>query len=114
MAPPADVLVIDIVNADHGEALLMAQARATWPNCRVIALPRDRSYRSSMVFAMGLWSPDRLMMQPACIPILVQWVEQLSAQARVDRMIRDRAADTHHVGVQTELTARGFDLRSGV
>ena len=87
---PVDVLAIDIVNADHGEAMLMAQARSVWPDCRVIALPRDRSYRSSAIFGMGLWAPDRLLMQPVSIDVLVQSVQQLDAQSRVDRLIRDR------------------------
>ena len=87
---PVDVLVIDIANADHGEAMLMAQARAVWPDCRVIAMPRDRSYRSSAIFGMGLWSPDRLLMQPVDAEVLVRTVEQLRMQSRVDRIMRER------------------------
>ena len=87
---PVDVLVIDIANADHGEAMLMVQARAVWRDCRVIAIARDRSYRSSALYSMGLWSPDRLLMTPVNIDLLLESVEQLRAQARVDRMIRER------------------------
>ncbi len=87
---PVDVLAIDIANADHGEAMLMAQARSVWRDCRVIAMPRDRSYRSSAIFSMGLWAPDRLLMQPVPADVLVQSVDQLQCQARVDRLIRDR------------------------
>lgn len=104
---PADVLLIDIANADHGEAMLMVQARTVWPDCRVIALPRDRSYRSSAIFRMGLWAPDRLLMQPVDAEVLVRTVEQLRMQARVDRIVRDRReAHARRVGADPRVVLR--------
>lgn len=84
---PADIMIVDIRNADHGEAMLMAQARSVWPACRVIALPRDRSYRESAIFRMGLWAPDRLLMQPVTMATLRLTIDQLCVQAAAQRLI---------------------------
>ena len=91
--PPPDVLVVEIVNADQGEAMLMFQARSVWNECRVMAVPQDQSYRSSAVYAMGLWHPDRVLMQPLSNDLLIGCVRQLQLQPGVERRaVINRAA----------------------
>ena len=85
---PVDILIFDIINADHGAAMLMVQSRTVWRDSRVIALPRDRSYRTSAIFQMGLWAPDRLMLQPVQAESLNSSVQQLCIQASAERRIR--------------------------
>lgn len=91
---PADILVVEIINADQGAAMLMVQSRTVWRDCRVIALPRDHSYRSSAIFKMGLWAPDRLLMQPVEPESLTRSVQQLCIQARAERRIRQLREDS--------------------
>ena len=82
-----DVLIVEITNADHGEAMLMIQARTVWPGCRVVAVPRNRSYRSSALFGMGLWKPDRLLMHPVADDLLLESVQQLWIQTQAEQRI---------------------------
>lgn len=82
---PADILVVEIAHADHGEAMLMAQVRSVWPDCRVIAVSRDRSYQSSAIFDMGLWRPDLLLIQPVQGAQMVESVRRLRVQAQFEQ-----------------------------
>lgn len=91
---PADVLIVEITKADHGEAMLMVQARSVWPECRVVAVPQDRSYRCSAVQRMGLWTPDLTLMQPLAGTQLAASVRQILAGAGSDC----RAPARHIVG----------------
>lgn len=84
---PADVMVVDVVNADSGEAMLMAQARSVWPDCRVIAVSPDRSYQSSAIFGMGLWTPDLLLLLPVAGAQLLDGVRQVRSQAAADERL---------------------------
>jgi hypothetical protein len=88
--PPPDVLIVEVTNADQGEAMLMVQAPTVWPRVRVIALPRDKSYRSSALYRMGLWAPHRMLMQPVDDALLVQCVGQLWNQSRAQGIVRRR------------------------
>ena len=64
---PADVLIIDIVHADHGEAMLIPQVRAHWPGCRIVVTVSDYSFLQSEFYRMGLWSPDEVLLKPVDI-----------------------------------------------
>ena len=99
--PPPDVLIVEVTNADQGEAMLMVQAPTVWPQVRVVAVPRDDSYRSSALYQMGLWAPHRMLMQPLADDLLVQCVEQLWNQARAGRVIRRRRRLTRMADVIT-------------
>ena len=61
---PVDVLIVEITRADRDEAMLMAQARSLWPDCRVLAVSPDRSMRSAANFGMGQWTSDHLIAGP--------------------------------------------------
>ena len=89
--PDVDVLIVDISHADWGEAMLIPQARATWPKCRIIAVASNYAFRSSAVYQMGLWTPDQLLMKPVIPRILSATVAFLWAQIRSDK-IREAVA----------------------
>ena len=112
---PADILIFDIINADHGAAMLMVQARTVWRDSRVIALPRDRSYRTSAIFQMGLWAPDRLLMQPVKADSLTNSVQQLCIQASAERRIRELREEEREPAIPDlpSVKAREVVLRCG-
>lgn len=87
-----DIVIIDISNADWGEAMLIPQARATWPGCRIIAVASSYAFRSSAVYQMGLWTPDQLLIKPVLSRILKATVAFLWAQIRSERLRASVAA----------------------
>ena len=85
---PVDIFIVEIANADWGEAMLIPQARAKWPDCKVIAVAANYGFRSSAVFQMGLWSPDQLVLKPVNLRVLTANVAFLWAQIRTTRIRR--------------------------
>lgn len=79
---PVDIFICDVTHADWGEAMLIPQTRATWPECRIIAVASSFSFRSSAVFRMGLWTPDQLLIKPVNTRVLCATVSLLWAQIR--------------------------------
>lgn len=77
-----DILIIDIENADFGETMLIPQARASWPDCKIIAIVSSYTFRSSAVYQMGLWTPDQLLLKPINTRLLLATVSFLWAQIR--------------------------------
>lgn len=84
-----DILIIDVLHPDHGEAMLIPQARAAWPHCKTIAITSNYSFRTSAIFEMGLWSPDQLLIKPVNLRILTATVAFLAAQRRTDDLMRE-------------------------
>lgn len=83
-----DILIIDMSNADTGEALLIPQARAAWPGCKVIVATSSYAFRTSEFYRMGLWSPDQLMLRPVNLRVLTATVNFLAAQIRSEEIKR--------------------------
>lgn len=83
---PVDIFIVDIMNADWGEAMLIPQARATWPECRTIAVASSYAFRSSAIFQMGLWTPDQLLIKPVNPRVLSATVGFLWAQIKIQRI----------------------------
>lgn len=79
---PVDVFIVDVTHADWGEAMLIPQARAAWPKCRIIAVASTYAFRSSAVFQMGLWTPDQLLIKPVNPRVLSATVAFLWAQLK--------------------------------
>ena len=77
-----DIVIVDISNPDWGEAMLIPQARAAWPDCRIIAVVSNYTFRSSAVYQMGLWSPDQVLMKPVSPRVLLATVSFLWAQIK--------------------------------
>lgn len=83
-----DIFIVDVTHADWGEAMLIPQARATWPDCKIIAVASNYEFRSSAVYQMGLWTPDQLLIKPLNPRVLTATVAFLWAQIRTDRIKR--------------------------
>jgi len=79
---PVDIFIADVTHADWGEAMLIPQTRATWPECRIIPVASSYAFRSSAVFQMGLWTPDQLLMKPVNPRVLSATVALLWAEIR--------------------------------
>lgn len=77
-----DILIIDIENADFGETMLIPQVRASWPDCKIIAIVSSYMFRSSAVYQMGLWTPDQLLLKPISTRLLLATTSFLWAQIR--------------------------------
>ena len=87
-ADPVDIFIVDVMNADWGEAMLIPPIRAAWPDCRILALASSYAFRSSAVFQMGLWTPDQLLLKPVnpkvlCATVSFLWAQIRSAKIRV-------------------------------
>lgn len=91
---PLDILILDVARPDQGEALMISQARAQWPDCRVLAITSGYTFRSSAVFQMGLWKPDHLLLHPVGERMLSATVAFLWAQQR-NESIRRRLSQIH-------------------
>ncbi|MEM7744896.1 MAG: hypothetical protein AAF409_14405 [Pseudomonadota bacterium] len=79
---PFEIVIVEIDKPDAGESMLVPQVRATWPNCKVIAVVTDFGFRRSAVFEMGLWTPDQVLIKPLAPRLLRATVSFLSAQIR--------------------------------
>ena len=79
---PVDIFIVDVTHADWGEAMLIPQIRAAWPNCRIVAISSNYAFRSSAVYQMGLWTPDQLLIKPVNLRVLCATVSFLWAQIR--------------------------------
>lgn len=73
-----DVAVIDVRSPDGGMGLLIEQARAAWPGCRVIALVPPAGFSRSKVHEMGLWTPDSVLVHPIGEAALVSAIADLA------------------------------------
>ena len=98
---PVDIFIVDITHADWGEAMLIPQIRAAWPDCRIVAIASSYAFRSSAVFQMGLWTPDQLLIKPVnlrvlCATVSFLWAQIRSAEIRsavLDQPLRTRRID---------------------
>lgn len=79
---PVDIFIVDVTHADWGEAMLIPQIRAAWPDCRIVAIASSYAFRSSAVYQMGLWTPDQLLIKPVNLRVLCATVSFLWAQIR--------------------------------
>lgn len=102
---PIEIFICDVTHADWGEAMLMPQAKATWPECRTIAVASSYSFRSSAVFRMGLWTPDQLLIKPVNNRVLCATVSLLWAQIKT-QAIRSMITNVPSFGFSKE-TAPG-------
>lgn len=85
---PVDIFIVDVTHADWGEAMLIPQIRAAWPNCKIMAIASDYAFRSSAVYQMGLWTPDQLLIKPVnprvmCATVAFLWAQIRSARIRL-------------------------------
>lgn len=110
---PVDILIVDIANADCAEAMLIPQARAAWPDCKIVVATPNHDFRSSAVYEMGLWSPDQVLLKPLNIKLLRATVSFLWAQIRTEKirhglMSRSELASkqTSEIAAQTALSSR--------
>lgn len=87
-----EIVIIDIENPEWPESLLIPQARAAWPGCKVIAVVSSYAFRNSAVYKMGLWEPDQLLMKPLSPRLLTATVTFLWAQLRTEELKREIAA----------------------
>lgn len=81
-----EILIIDVPNPDWGEAMLIPQARAAWPDCKVVAVVPGYTFRSSAVYQMGLWTPDQVLVKPVSPRVLAATISFLSAQIKTKRI----------------------------
>ncbi|MEM7057451.1 MAG: hypothetical protein AAF557_07675 [Pseudomonadota bacterium] len=79
---PVDIFIVDVTHADWGEAMLVPQVRAAWPDCKIMAISSNYAFRSSAVYQMGLWTPDQLLIKPINPRVLCATVSFLWAQIR--------------------------------
>lgn len=86
--PPADIFIVDVTHANWGEAMLIPQARAAWPKCRILAIASGYAFRSSAVYQMGLWTPDQLLIKPVNPRVLCATVAFMWAQIRSEEIRR--------------------------
>lgn len=83
---PVDIFIIEVTHADWGEAMLIPQIRAAWPNCRIVAVASSYAFRSSAVYQMGLWTPDQLLIKPVNMRVLCATISFLWAQIRSEEI----------------------------
>lgn len=95
---PAEILIIDVENPDWSEVMLMPQAREAWPLCKVVVATADLAFRQSAIYQMGLWDPDKVLMKPVSIRLLVATIALASAELRSTEILHYAREDADTFG----------------
>ena len=88
-----DIVILDVNNPDFGETMLIPHAKAAWPDCKIVAVVSNYTFRASAIYSMGLWTPDQLLIKPVDRRLLVATISFLWAQIR-SKQIKDMVKNT--------------------
>ena len=88
-----DIVILDVTNPDFGETMLIPHAKAAWPDCKIVAVVSNYTFRASAIYSMGLWTPDQLLIKPVDRRLLVATISFLWAQIR-SKQIKDMVKNT--------------------